>query len=257
MATGLSAALATRLEKVAVDNGFDRELQRNADWLSFGSTQAPLRIWLTAVGDARCLVAFSQANVARAVGSELGASRDGFNPPGAQGTVGTSDIPELHRVVRRAFQLSRSLPDELLHIFEKRAAALPRTTEAERLVVQRIGQEVFREGLIEYWDGRCAISGLAVVPLLRASHIKPWAVCASDAERLDVFNGILLAPHLDAIFDQGLATVSDDGAFLLSNLLSDHDRRILGIMSPLRLSRIDDGHLPYLRFHRENVFRHS
>lgn len=256
MATGLSAALATRLEKVAVDNGFDRELQRNGDWLSFGSTHAPLRIWLTAAGEGRFLVAFSQANVSRALASELGENREVFNPPGAQGAVATPDIPKLHRIVRRAFQLSRSLPDELLHVFEKKTAALPRTTEAERLVVQRIGQEVFREGLIEYWDGRCAITGLAVVQLLRASHIKPWARCANDAERLDIFNGILLAPHLDAIFDQGLATVSDDGAFMLSNLLHEHDRRILGVTSPLRLSRIDDGHQSYLRFHRENVFLH-
>jgi len=54
------------------------------------------------------------------------------------------------------------------------------------------------------------------VELLRASHIKPWAACASDAERLGVFNGLLLAPHLEAAFDQGFISVSDAGNVLVS-----------------------------------------
>src|ERR1019366_1887524 len=106
---------------------------------------------------------------------------------------------------------SRTLPDELLTQFAKKTATMPRSTEAERLVVQRVGQDVFRGGLLDYWDGPCAATGLAVTELLRASHIKPWAKCDSDAERLDVFNGLLLAPHLDAVFDAGDMTVADDG----------------------------------------------
>lgn len=47
--------------------------------------------------------------------------------------------------------------------------------------IPALHQDVFREGLLEYCDGRCAISGLSVPELLRASHIKPWAHCATDA----------------------------------------------------------------------------
>ena len=101
-----------------------------------------------------------------------------------------SDIARLHPLLRRAFQLSRTLPDALLRVFQDETAYLPRATEAERLVVQRVGQDIFRRCLLEYWDGRCAITGLAVPELLRASHIKPWAACDTDAERLDIFNGI-------------------------------------------------------------------
>ena len=54
------------------------------------------------------------------------------------------------------------------------------------------------------------MTGLAITALLRASHIKPWADCETDAERLDVYNGILLAPHLDAAFDRGFITLRDD-----------------------------------------------
>ncbi len=48
----LSPLVATRLSKAAVDNGFDRELPPEGSWLAFASTQAPLRLWLSAFGDA-------------------------------------------------------------------------------------------------------------------------------------------------------------------------------------------------------------
>jgi putative restriction endonuclease len=156
----LTSVTITRLEKAATDNGFDLDLGWAADWLHFGSCQTSMR------------------RGRRAVRSEIAA---------------------LHRLMRRAFQLSRTLPDELLHVFEAETANLSRSTEAERLMVQRVGQDIFRRGL-EYWDGRCAITGLAVPDLLWASHIKPWADCEREAERLDIWNGLLLGPHLDAAF---------------------------------------------------------
>lgn len=73
----------------------------------------------------------------------------------------------------------------------------PKSTEVERLVVQRVGQRIFRDSLISYWQGRCAATGLDVTPLLRASHIKPWAECENDSERLDVLTtGCCLRPPL-------------------------------------------------------------
>jgi putative restriction endonuclease len=250
----LTPATITRLEKAAVDNGFDQELPRHGDWLGFASTQAPLRLWLTALGEALFLAAVSQHNVARAL-SGHGAAVTNPLPPGACGARAVGDIPALHRLVRRAFQLSKALPDELLHRFEKQTATLPRATEAERLAVQRVGQDVFRAGLLEYWEGRCAISGLAVAELLRASHIKPWADCASDAERLDVFNGLLLAPHLDAAFDRGFITVAEEGTVLVSSALGGEERRVLGLQAPLRVRALSEGHRAYLPWHRQRVFR--
>ncbi len=84
-------------------------------------------------------------------------------------------------------------------------------TEVERLVRQRIGQGIFRQSLMDYWDGRCAVTGIDQPELLRASHMKPWTDCANDAERLDVFNGLLLTADWDAAFDKGLVTFDDNG----------------------------------------------
>jgi hypothetical protein len=250
----LSPVISSRLEKAATDNGFDQELERQGDWLAFASTQCPLRIWLGTFGDAVFLATFSQQNVTRALG-QYGTPMAAPLPKGAFGGRTVTSIPELHRLLRRAYQLSKTLPDELLHTFEKQTVALPRNTEAERLVVQRVGQGIFRHGLLEYWEGRCAVTGLAVPELLRASHIKPWADCASDAERLDVFNGVLLAPHLDAAFDRGFISLADDGAVVVSSALESHDRQLLGLDASLRVRGLNDGHRAYLPWHRERVFK--
>ena len=72
--------------------------------------------------------------------------------------------------------------------------------------------------------------------------------------RLDVYNGLLLAPHLDASFDMGFITVADDGTVLVSEALSDEARAILALKQPLRVMGLVDGHRMYLPWHRERVF---
>jgi putative restriction endonuclease len=250
----LTPVTVTRLEKAATDNGFDLDLGRTQDWLHFGSSQTSMRIWLTAVGESLFLVATSRLDVLEALAG-FGVTFTNPLPTGAAGARSVSDVSALHRLVRRAFQLARTLPDALLRAFESETASLPRSTEAERLVVQRVGQDVFRRGLLEYWDGRCAITGLSVPDLLRASHIKPWADCENDAERLDVFNGLLLGPHLDAAFDAGFITIAEDGAVVVSHALTPHARAVLGLDQPLQVRGLRPAHERYLPWHRAKVFR--
>jgi len=252
--TALSPVLVSRLEKAATDNGFDLVLEPEGDWLVVASTQCPLRVWLSAFGEAVFLAAFSQQNVARALG-EYGTPMAAPIPKGAADGRTVPDVPALHRLLRRAFQLSKALPNELLHTFEKKVATLPKTTEAERLIVQRVGQNLFRDGLLDLWEGRCAVTGLAISALLRASHIKPWADCETDAERLDVYNGILLAPHLDAAFDRGFITMQDDGAIVVSEALDAGARSILGLDQHLRVRGLTDAHRGYLPWHRARIFQ--
>ena len=105
-------------------------------------------------------------------------------------------------------------------------------TEREALMQARIGQGPFRFELLKYW-GSCAVSGVAEPAALRASHIKPWRD-ASNAERLDPYNGLLLAAHLDALFDAGLLTFESDGKMQISPLLAAEDMQILGISQSMR-----------------------
>jgi predicted restriction endonuclease len=155
--------------------------------------------------------------------------------------------------VRDIWRLARSLPIEPLRVFEAQTRNLPRTTEAERLVIQRVGQDVFREALMTYWGGRCAVTGVAEARLLRASHIKPWAKCETDAERLDVYNGLLLAAHLDAAFDAGLISFSEEGQIIFSSRFRNDDREVFGLSDGLKLRQVAPGHLQCLAWHRENL----
>ena len=123
-------------------------------------------------------------------------------------------------------------------------------TEVQRMVRQRVGQDRYRQAMLNYWGGACAVTGLTLSPALRASHAKPWADCETDAERLDVFNGFLLSANLDALFDKFLISFTDDGALLVSSQLSDSDCQLLGINIELSLRWIAPGHAPYLEFHR-------
>ncbi len=158
-------------------------------------------------------------------------------------------------MIRRMARLARSLPTAPLNTFVEQARALPKTTEAERLVVQRVGQGVFRAALLDFWNARCPLTGIAHPRLLRASHMKPWANCDTDAERLDVHNGLLLAAHLDAAFDAGLISFEMEGSLVVSPALSgeDIDRLGLPVLPPLQGLR--SRHEPYLTYHRGVVFQ--
>src|SRR5207247_8112116 len=132
-------------------------------------------------------------------------------------------------------RLGVSLPDAPLTRFKVKTAGLPRTTEAERLVVMRIGQDIFRDALMDYWGGRCPLTGITEPALLRASHIVPWSDC-NDEQRLDVHNGLLLPALWDAAFDQGLVSFGDDGTPRASPKLSEVARMALFLdaVPPLR-----------------------
>jgi putative restriction endonuclease len=168
--------------------------------------------------------------------------------------VDVASYEKLHGLAQRAGLLVRLLAGEAADEFADEASQLSLTTEVERLTVQRVGQDIFRRALIDYWQGRCAVTGLDLVPLLRASHIKLWAKCDSDSERLDLFKGLLLAPHLDDLFDDGWISFADDGALLLSSELTAEQSVLLGIHPDWKLATLADQHHDYLDYHRQVVF---
>ncbi len=224
------------------------------DWLAYDSLGAPTSIRLTCT-DQGYLVAVNHPGAAVDLAERWQRWPDGDEPHAPDGFTAfvVSDTAPLHQLVREIWRLARALPVEPLRVFEAQTRSLPRTTEAERVVIQRVGQNVFRDALMTYWGGRCAITEVTEPRLLRASHIKPWAKCETDAERLDVYNGLLLAAHLDAAFDAGLISFTDEGAILFSSQFAQEDRDALGIHDQLVLRRIGKGHLPKLVWHRKNL----
>ena len=233
-------------EKAAFQNGFRRILGENQGWAAFASTTARGAIHLAAAGiHGPWFLALDHVGII----AELGLPATAMPGPG-KARFAFASLGDLYAALSRGYALGISLPDAPLREFENRVAGLPRTTEAERLVVQRIGQDIFRARLMDYWQRRCPLTGITDPALLRASHIIPWAECESDAERLDVHNGLLLSALWDAAFDRALVTFDDEGNPQLASSLSEQARAELRWSSPIPLT---DKHRQRLGRHRERA----
>ncbi|MFZ4525107.1 MAG: HNH endonuclease [Chlorobium sp.] len=164
------------------------------------------------------------------------------------------------RLLRRAAELEQSLPDQAARTYavrlkEELKKVLPGSTEVERLVRQRVGQDTFREALLDYWAGSCAVTGIDLPEILRASHAKPWAYCDNDEERLDVFNGFLLSANLDALFDRGLISFDTAGRLFCSPKLAPQQISSLHLHDGLALRWLAPEHEHYLDWHRSKVYQ--
>jgi hypothetical protein len=245
-----SFVVRTELHKAAFDNGFRITLEPlDSGWLHFRSTTAQGDIWLAAYSNAGpWLLTVGLA----AIATELVIPPEATSAPGTNEPAGTmysfNALNELHDALARTYRLGVSLPDAPLKEFIAKTMGVPRTTEAERLIVQRIGQDVFRQALLKYWNGCCPLTGITDPALLRASHIVPWAECETDAHRLDVHNGLLLSALWDAAFDAGLVSFDDAGTPLLSLAITE--------AATERLNARFAGQLKLTDAHRGNLARH-
>lgn len=242
------------VEKAGREHGWENVVESIEARVVLGSARHRGRTSVTAAsGGSGWQVAFPDGRLVRELARSLPGLADG-------GGFDAPDIERLAALLRRAAELSLALPDQAARTFRERAKndldrLADKGTEIERLVRQRVGQDVFRGALLDYWGGACAVTGLALPDVLRASHAKPWADCTSDEERLDVFNGFLLVAHLDALFDRGLITFDAGGDMVIAPRLSAEHRASLHVSEGLRLRWVVPEHPPFLQWHREYVFQ--
>lgn len=91
-------------------------------------------------------------------------------------------------------------------------------TQRVQLQKARVGQGLFRKRVM-LLQGACHVTGVSDPRLLIASHIKPWRA-SDNSERVNGYNGLLLSPHVDALFDDHLITFEDDGRMHVHESLS-------------------------------------
>jgi len=125
-------------------------------------------------------------------------------------------------------------------------------TEKEQLISARIGQGNYRNKLINLWE-KCAVSKCEMTELLIASHIKPWSK-STNIEKLDPYNGLLLLPNYDKLFDKGLISFEDNGKIIISPLIKEEEYKVLGISPNDELFKVYNENKPYLEEHRRIVF---
>lgn len=166
-----------------------------------------------------------------------------------------SDVKEFHREIEIAAKEGIAVTHSREHDYNPETDhtledLVP--TEKEALVKSRIGQGIFRQSLINDWQG-CAVTGATNEAILRASHIKPWSE-SSNIERLDPFNGLLLTPALDLAFDRHLISFDSAGKIMISQRLSEFDCSSLGFDKHMKLRNFHKNHESYMSVHR-NRFR--
>jgi hypothetical protein len=269
----LNSQVINDLTRAAKDNGFDYELPSvSARWLRFGSS-SPLMHGVSFVdlshNDDGYLIAVYDDEL-RHVLLDRQLARPAFLPEipaSALDVVCVRDIKQLQESLQTVFAFVPDSPhpsqpqrgrefkeSDLLNQFHADTCQLSDHTEAERMVKQRIGQNILRVALLKQETGQCMVTGLAIPELLVASHIKPWRD-ATDEERLCLDNVFLLAPHIDSLFDKGLITFDDDGQMLCSPLLSEESKQKLGLRKDMHILKpLTAGNRKFLKYHRENIY---
>lgn len=124
-------------------------------------------------------------------------------------------------------------------------------TEKEQLVKSRRGQGIFKSRL-ELIEKGCRLTGVEDSRHLRASHIKPWKD-STPFEKLDGNNGLLLAPHVDHLFDRGFISFEDDGTVIVSPYLDDGVLTAWAIKPDGKVGGFSLKQANYLAYHRAHV----
>lgn len=143
---------------------------------------------------------------------------------------------------RVAETIERSIRDD---------ASLP-ATEREQLVKARVGQGLFRSR-VEMQEAGCRITGVSDKRFLRASHIKPWSK-SDNREKLDGSNGLLLAPHIDHLFDKGFVSFTDAGQLIFSGALPESVKAAWNLGRVFVAKPLTASQGVYMKYHREQVF---
>ena len=159
--------------------------------------------------------------------------------------IGVSQPQKRPRKFWELQDLYGNVSADLLDLLEPDA---DRRTSKRREVDGRLGQGRFREEVLELWGRKCALTQCRFEPVLKASHIRPWADCTSG-DRLNKYNGIALSANADALFDRYLISFNDSGKILISPNLPPGLLKTLGLnpnqeISSPALCR------PFLNYHR-------
>ncbi len=129
------------------------------------------------------------------------------------------------------------------------------STEKRQLVNARLGQGLFKNN-VRLNEHACRITGVGQLHHLRASHIKPWKD-SNDAEKLHGCNGLLLAPHVDHLFDRGFISFEGNGDLLVADAMEPEVLKAWAIAVPRNVGAFNADQRYFLEHHRSQVLLHS
>jgi len=126
-------------------------------------------------------------------------------------------------------------------------------TDREAIIRARCGQGLFKQRVMRI-ERKCRITGVENLTHLIASHCKPWRD-ASNEERLDGENGLLLTPSVDHLFDRGFIGFENSGELIISPIAHTPSLQRMGIETEHRVNvgLFTEGQKHFLEFHRNSV----
>ena len=135
----------------------------------------------------------------------------------------------------------------------KQDTLIPETTRLA-IVKARVGQGLFREEVAKV-ERHCRLTGVEDRDHLLASHIKPWKD-SDNRERLSRFNGLMLTPTPDHLFDKGFISFGDDGRLLYATRVN---RAALAKMKipeeGFKTGHFSADQIAFLQYHRGYIFK--
>lgn len=142
-------------------------------------------------------------------------------------------------------------------IIQKEEKELESIEDPEEKMIKskaRVGQGKYREELLSLCPF-CPITMVSDDRLLIASHIKPWAQ-SNEFEKTDSFNGLMLTPTFDYLFDKGFMSFTDNKRTILSPFLSKTTYSKLGISDNKLFPLLPiKGREHYLEYHRREILK--
>lgn len=117
----------------------------------------------------------------------------------------TAEGRELYEVVQRKMSISFGVQEE------NERYGTP------QIITPRLGQGGFRVIVTEAYHRRCAMTGEKTLPVLDASHIKPYT---KDGPH-KVSNGLLLRQDIHTLFDRGYMTINEDNVIEVSRRIKE------------------------------------
>jgi putative restriction endonuclease len=94
------------------------------------------------------------------------------------------------------------------------------STEIERKVKVRLGQQFFRRVIITSYGSKCCVCGMPIPELLIASHIVPWR--DNENLRVNPHNGLCLCTLHDKGFDRGFFTIGEDYEIVIGKAIRQY-----------------------------------
>jgi len=120
--------------------------------------------------------------------------------------------------------------------------------DEEQLGKKRKGHDKFKAKLCQI-ESKCRVTGVTDKRFLIASHIKPWKDCNVQESR-DGNNGLLLAPHVDKLFDNFWISFTDNGDLLIANQEIEMIMEIWKIPLSINVGPFNEHQRKYLEHHR-------